>query len=352
MPENNLASSVLKPTGESLLSPALTDFARFGYRIALEGVFRCDVNGMQFDALYKTDPKGGFTQAHRYLKWTPETPVLESADPANHRYVFRIPSEGRWEGQSVGVRIDVDRFVDEFLIPPSEVKNALSGEIKMTVLQVPLAPPSPWPLLIGASLPAAVMIGGVGLVIRRRMTLGGLAYDLQVKVGQIEQKYRAARAALSRQDSRLLPIQERLAALKEGALALARQIQTLRSTQSSIDRPVLEAEMRVLQRHLTTLDASPIRQESERTLAEKRKTLTLLEEIARTESLCALRLAKIEAVLDTTGLTLRSVQASATTVPPEESLCQALDREVAALYETEREFAACESLRTQVLARR
>ena len=53
----------------------------------------------------------------------------------------------------------------------------------------------------------------------------------------------------------------------------------------------------------------------EQTLVEKHKALSLLDELARTEAGCVLRLARLESVLDTTGLTLRSVQIDATQTP-------------------------------------
>ena len=349
--EKEIAAQILKPTGETLLTPGLGEGDRYSYRVVLEGMFRFSHNDMAFDAVRKADASGSFTQAHDYLAWTPQTPVLEEYDPASHRAVFRVPAEWKLQGQSAGVRVNVDRFVNEFLITPAEVQSALSGQMQMRVMQVSLAPPSPWPAIAGASLSAAVVLGGVGWLVRRRMTLGGLAYDLQHTVGRIEQKFRAARAAVRPQDRHLVPVQERLAAVKTGALTLARQIQELRNAQNLLRRPMLEQEIRMLQGQLVTLPEGNTKNECEKTLVEKHKALGLLDEMARAEAGCAMRLTKVEAVLDTTCLTLRSVQVGATEIPTEDAVCQALDAEVTAIHEAEKQIAACETLQMQVLGR-
>ena len=67
---------------------------------------------------------------------------------------------------------------------------------------------------------------------------------------------------------------------------------------------------------------------------------TRLDEMKQNEEVCSLRLAKIEAVLDSAALTLRSARASARAAPSEEALRHDLDAEVRALHEVERDLAA------------
>ncbi|MCS6860232.1 MAG: hypothetical protein NZT92_07930 [Abditibacteriales bacterium] len=193
MPDTELSSSLLQPDGVRIATPTLKEMTRFGYRIVLQGVFRCSYNGRLFDPLYLLDENGKPEKRHPYLQWTPQPPMLESEDPARHRYVFRIPSE--WEGKAVGVRVNVDKFVDEFLIPPSEVRASLSGEVKMTVLQAPLVVP-----LLPRLAPVAAF------VIRRRMMWGGLAHDLQQTLMNIQQKYRVACAAVGKEHRRFVSV--------------------------------------------------------------------------------------------------------------------------------------------------
>ena len=74
-------------------------------------------------------------------------------------------------------------------------------------------------------------------------------------------------------------------------------------------------------------------------LAKKRESLEMLDELRRAEAACSMRLTRIDALLDTTRLTLRSasVQASPS---GEDALCRDLDAEVAAIREAARDFSA------------
>src|SRR5579862_3490102 len=144
MPDNVLASIPLPPTGETLLTPALPDFANNSYRIVIEGVFRFK-GADYFDAAYRLGPDGRVTGRHNYLVWSPHSPTLLEQDTARHRYVFLIPSEWRFDGQSVGVKIDIDRLVDETLETPDEIRSELQGGVTMTVLQTPYGAASLWP---------------------------------------------------------------------------------------------------------------------------------------------------------------------------------------------------------------
>jgi hypothetical protein len=236
----------------------------------------------------------------------------------------------------VGVRVDVDRFVNEFLLPPSEVLRSLSGDVIMVVLQTPLAPVTAWPLIAWTSLPAALLAGGMGWMIRRRMAFRGLAPELQSRLGRIEQKHRAARAAMEQAGVGVLPLQERLTAVREGAFTLARQIQDLRDARCLTDARGLEAEVARLQRELRAVPDEAARREGEAALGEKRKTLGTLREMDQAETRCAMRLCKIEAVLESTCLTLRGLKCGPTGEPAEEILRRELDAELAAIREIER----------------
>lgn len=357
MPNNTqMSHAPLSYDGSYHLSPPLSgNGTDFDHRIVIEGTFRFAHTGEEFDALYRygtaadTSAAGASPLRHEYLGWTPATPVLMSEDPALHRYVFRIPREWRHiDGQSVGVRIDVDRFVSEYLITPSEVRRQLSGDLRVTVLQTPLAVGPPWGLYAAVGAPAALVMGGVGWTIHRRRMLAGLPADLQETIGRILHKARLARAAVARQDARLLPLlRERIDALADGALALARQTADLRNAQRLADRRTLETDIHALMHRLDILTIGsgeegpppPQHEETRATLEEKRKALARLDEMAQAEAHAMMRLAKIEAALDSTILSLRSTRAAASTPPSEESLRRTLDAEVAALREATREAA-------------
>ena len=312
------------------------------WRVVFEGTFRFAETGRTFDAVYRlTDDGAAMTSsAHEYLQWRPVRPVLEQADPARHRYVFRVPAGVVPNGESMAVRLNVDRFVDETLMEPSQVRNALSGNLGVRVLRTP--PVVPWGrYAAGASVPAALAVGGVGLLVRRRMILGGLDADLVHAVGRIEQKARVARQAATRAHRVSLPqMTERFGQLARGAQAVARQAQDLRNAQRLVDRRAVQREVGALERRLAAGQDDAGANEARATLNEKRHALARLDEIKQGEEVCSLRLAKIESVLDSAALTLRSARATARAAPSEEALRHDLDAEVRALHEVERDLAA------------
>jgi hypothetical protein len=329
---SELAYTRLQPTGERLLTPPLGEV---GARIVLEGVFTFHYTGARFDALYMTGPDGLFARRHPYLQWSPREPLLESEDLNRHRYQFRVPAGWNLEGQSLGLRVDVDRFVDEFLIPPSEVRGALTGEMTLRVLPPPATPGSLWAMMAAASLPAAAVAGGVGWVLWRRMALQGLPPELQEQLVRINRKHRIAHAALG--PSRSPRLQETLGAVHAGAWSLARQIRALHTARSQIDGLSLQSEAERLEQELDRF-ADPIaRAEGKAALAEKRKTLEILDEMELLQKRSTLRLATIEATLDTTCLSLRRPPPGSGAPFEDPVLCE-LEAEVTAIAEVEQEI--------------
>jgi hypothetical protein len=337
----NLAHAHLHPTGDRLLTPPLDEG---GARIVLEGVFTFRYSGLQFDALYQTGPEGDFTRPHPYLQWSPRVPLLESEDRARHRYEFRVPAGWRLGGQSLGLRVDVDRFVEQFLLPPSEVRAALTGE--MTVRVLPPPPTTLWPVLAAAGLPATLVAGGLGWVLHRRMALQGLPPELQLRLERINRKVRAARAASrSLRSSRL---GESLRALHHGAWALARQFRALQQALSRVDGLALQVEAERLEQALPRMREAGAQVAGQAVLAEKRKALVLLHELDHAQTRSAMRLAAIEATLDTTLLTLQQPPAG-TCGPFEPTVLRDLEAEVMAIAEVAREIESAEGRPSEVL---
>jgi hypothetical protein len=340
MANTELAFTELRPTGDRLLTPPIGDS---GARLVLEGVFTFRYSGMQFDALYRTGPDGAFSQRHSYLDWSPSPPLLDCEEVARHRYQFLIPAAAKRQGQSVGLRVDLDRFVDEFLIPPSEVRAGLTGVMMLRVLPLAGAPVSPWAAIVGLSVPAAVMLGGVGWVLRRRLALSGLPHELQLQLERISRKQRAARAALGSGPLRCRRLDENLSAVQAGAWTLARQIRVLARARSHLDQPSLQAEAQRLELDLVSLTDAAALAAGVAALAEKRKTLALLEEIAITEARCAMRLTGLEATLDTACLTLRHLQPAMSAPSPVDALRREMEAELTALAQVAREIATLET---------
>jgi hypothetical protein len=323
--------------------------------VDLNGVFNFAENGKPYDALYTTDAQSGqWTQAHTYLEWLPEAPPLASEDKGRHRYIFRVPAEWIQEKKSLSVRVNLEKFVEDFIhlgLTPSQVRAALSGELQVNVAHLPLAVPL-LPRIAPVAIPALVVAGGVALVVRRRMMWGGLSHDLQQTLMGIEQKYRTACAAVSKEHRQLFPLNDKLTALRDGAFAIARQIQKLRNAQQLSDRRALEADIARLEQQRTTLRDEAAQRDADIILNEKRRTLALLGDMEQNASRCALRLTKIEATLDALAITLRHAQTQHAPEPVEETLRRQLDAEVTALQDTTREMQAFEALRAQMAAQR
>jgi hypothetical protein len=332
MPETEVATALVTAGGQ-VLTPAL-DQSRFGYRIVLRGLARFAYTGEEFDAVHRT----GDPEPHDYLAWTPAPPVLVAQDRFLHHYIFEVPREWSLKGQSVGVGINVDRLVERYLIPPSEVRSQLSSEIRMVVRQAPLVPPNPLMDVARVSVPAALALTAVGLVIRRRMAFRGMTPALAEQALRIDRKYRAACAAVSAEQARQFPLQARLAALKASSDDLVRRTRSIQSARRASTQEALAAEIAALERRTVTLADAAARRDGELALAEKRGALSLLDELAEAETRCLMRLARIEAALDATCVSLRRSQAGEAAERPEDAVCRELDAEVAAIREAARDF--------------
>jgi hypothetical protein len=348
MPDSELTTFTLPPNGDRVTTPEL-DPANNDYRFVVEGTVRSSYDGREFDALYRTNAAGEFVEHHSLLQWNPPDVILGSSNTAAHRYVFRLPANAA--AKTAGVRVDVDQLVSDYLIPPSEVKAALSGSFHVSVLQAPLAPASPWTTAILVGLPAAAVMTGVGLVIRRRIALRGLSDDLAACLVRIEEKSRVAKSALGRDKGRAQPLADRLGAVRDGAAALVRQVQGLRDSQLLVDRPSVEKEVQALRDRAFKMKDTDMRREAEAAMLEKSKALQMLDELNAAETRSAMRLTKIEAILDSACLSLRASARGPIETRPEEALQRELDAEVRAIREVTREMEEVRELSVGLVGR-
>jgi hypothetical protein len=336
MPDTELASIALRPDGETLLTPPLGEGGE--HRVVLEGVCRFTYNGEEFDAVYRSGSAGEFTRRHDFLRWNPRPLPIESEDPVHHRYVFRVPPEWNTPGKSVGLRVNLESFVNEFLIQPSEVKRALSGQMTMTVLRT--APPvNLWPVVAGLGVPGLVAAGGLGWVVRRRMARQRYEPDILDLLDRTETKGKAALAAVGRAKG-VVPLRRHISALTEGAQELATKAQRLRTARALVDASALQADLaRLAARPLETAD-EVVAAQTRASIAEKRRSLEAVERTVRAEELCMMRLGRIEAALEAACLSMRASQAAGLDVQVEETVRLQLQSEVEAIYQVSREVEA------------
>jgi hypothetical protein len=327
-----------------VLTPRLDGSSSGPARIVVEGVFQFGYGGTRFDARYRAKGDGAFDQPHEYLSWSPQQPELESEDPANHRYVYRVPTALAASGQSLGLRLDVDRLVSEYLITPSEARQSLAGGMRVRVLQAPPPPQSLGALLGWVAAPALLTVSGVGWVVRRRMRFQGLDADLRERVERIDERYAHAQRAARAQSKGLAPLDERLRSLRSSTLGLARQAQELRRSRRQLDQARIVAEVAAHRERLAGLTDERVRGEAASVLAAKERTLALFGDLESAETHCLIRLEKIEAVLETTALSLRGTQGqvvAAAAAQGDDPLCRALDAEVMAIREVQEELVRC-----------
>ncbi len=337
MPDQLITSTPLPPRGEVVLTPPLEDLDRSGCRIELIGLFRIRIGdtgpGEVFDAMRRSGADGSFSETHSWLRWSPRPPVLESADQATHRYVFRVPATGWPAGSSLGVALDTAQLVDEFLVSPSEVQAGLSGQMLVRAYRTP-APLSLWSAGAVAFPAAALAIGGIGWAVQRRRRYGALGPELAERLQRIERGCRSARAS-ALQARRVVPFQqpveEQVLALQAGSADLIRQIHHLRSARGFTSTRTLDRELAHLRERVHTETDPLARREVARAADEKEKARTVVEDLLRTEAQATARLDKIEALLEGTTLALRSAGVRA--VAPDEELCRALGAEVDAVHE-------------------
>jgi hypothetical protein len=324
MPET-IANLPLPADGNVVLPPV--DTSRFEDRVILRGSWTC--YGETFDARCGAD---GMTP-HNYLQWSPVEPELIGENRSGHEYVYRVRPGSLPDGQSLTVRLDVDRLIDRYVGQTrSEIVAALSGGLSVEVTRTALVAPFPWASVLASSLVGSAAVGGFLWVARRRQLLAGIPPELLARVEKIGEKAAAARRAVGGQAG-TLPLRERVDALARAALPLARQATDLRNARATVDRPTLLRAVSLIEDRLPALaPGTPERREAEATRDEKQKALARLDELERAEALCLLRLEKIEAVLDSTALTLHSAQARAGNPASEEHLRKSLDAEVAAVH--------------------
>src|SRR5205823_13068015 len=130
----------------------------------------------------------------------------------------------------------------------------------------------------------------------------GMPLELQRQLERIIQKQKAALAAAASGPPHYRRVASDLKAIPAGAWTLARRIRSLRDARSRIDRTSLLMGMGSMEQELVCLADAAARSAGNAALVEKRKALSLLEEIERTEARCAMQLTTLEATLDTACL--------------------------------------------------
>jgi len=268
-------------------------------RIVLSGGFRCARTGQSHDAMWSTSSSAEFDRKHDYVKWAPADVQVVEGSPSTHEYVLAFPEDTRELPESVSVRIDVDQFVTDLIITPSEVRESLTGSLRLEVWREPglsLANLLVFLCLVGLGVAAVV------LVHRRRCAPPMDMSDVEELLARIDRKYESAMGAIEGQREDAFELTSELERLRDGSRELAKHIEAFRRAARTVDRGELDREVARIEQQLEEADRDDVRQEIKATLAAKRRLRDLLADTDASEARYLLRLSKIESTIDATTM--------------------------------------------------
>lgn len=329
-----VASFWVSPDGRTVVAPVVLQPDRFRYVVEVEGTFSFDYTGQTFDALYATDPKGEFVLRHEFFRLSPGLQLLESK--GGHRYRFLLRPEFSWE--PLAFRVDVERFVDTYLLSPLEVRRQLHGGLRVRIWQAPLRPGwvewLPWPALLA-------VLGTAWAIRRRQQMARGMALepDLAERLARLEQRYRALLQALRTSPVDLSSLEARCQAIWEGAQELAQHLHRLRAARRDLPQERLEEQVRHLEERLAQTTSTALRHELEETLAQHRRTLEAYRRLQEKEERYLLRFAQMEAFLERVQLEIPRLEVAQEKQVQERRLLAAADEELAVLETAVQELA-------------
>lgn len=289
-----IGEAEVPPTGREVALP-LPQGAKAGdLRVVLSGVFECSYNGRTYDALNTTSDTGVFDQRHGYVHWSPGDMELVDSDPSAHRYVLKLAETMAKLPVAASAWVDVDQFVTDLIITPSEVRGSLHGSLRLEVWRA-RGRRTPATLILGAiALLAALVLVHVWRRVPEEMA------DVAALVSRIERKYRSAVRAVGPRGKVSFRLRMELERLRDGARELAKHIAAFRRAAATVDQRQLEGEIAQAEQQLQQADRNALRQEIEAMLAAKRKLHRLLADTEANESRYLLRLSKIESAIDAT----------------------------------------------------
>jgi prefoldin subunit 5 len=276
------AATVQVPlTGREVAIPVPPDAEAADLRVVITGTVTCAINGRTYDA-------GSPHVAH-----APGSLRMVEQDASAHRYVLR-PEADAPAPEAVTARVDVDRLVRELIVTPSEVRNSLSGDVRLELWRAKRDNG-----LAGVLLPVggALAILLVLAVVSARRSRGMADIDEALK--RIDRRVDAARRAARDRDWDSEELERKLDDLQRSARHLASEIRRFRSIARSVDRSDLERDIDITRRRLEATDREETRRLVQSLLDAKLKLRDMLVDSEATEERYKLRLAHIEATLET-----------------------------------------------------
>lgn len=287
--------------GTAVALPEMKDSGE--YQVRLSGTFECGIDGRRYDARYRQDAAGHFTQPHGLVVLDPPAESI-TEDTAKHTFTFGpVPGKDN-AGESVTVRVDVDRLVDEFIRTPSEVRESLTGELRAELLYAPPTVP-PSVLVPAIALPLFVAVFVISALVNASRRATRRPYeDVHALRRRIQRKARLALQEVGTREILFEHLREQLRELGRAADELARHVLTFRATRLAHDEQDVQEDIERLENDLTQAASDAVRNQINREVAHKQETLQYLRANAEREADYLLRLSRTETTLDNLRLKL------------------------------------------------
>jgi len=278
----------------------------FEQRVLITGTFLFGHDGTSYDARYRC--YGGVPgEPHEYVTTDPPDLVLVREDKYRHTYAYALPRGADMAGRSVTVAIDTSRFVEQYFLTPSEVKAALTSHMDVTLHARPMRGPSAlarllarWPI----ALTALVLLGS-GLAAFGGLALGRATTDVAKRVRRIDRTFALIERATAGDQPTFAPVVKQLGELRDTAHRIAQESERTAKALKGVDRQRLRVDIAQLERRVERAASEETRTEYEAALAERRRALDSVDDLAARRELAVVRVTKIEGVFDSSLLRIR-----------------------------------------------
>lgn len=309
-------------TGREVALPVPPGTEAADIRVVITGTFTCALNGRTYDA-YAYSGSDAMSPLG-YVQWSPQSMSLSQLDKGNHRYVLKA-APGPSAPASVSAWVDTDRLVRELIVTPSGVRNSLSGDLRLELWLAERGHGLAGVLLpVGAALVILIVLAGVSARRSHRMA------DVEEALRRIDRGYEAAKRAAGNRTWDSEDLERKLDDLQQSAQDLAREIGRVRQTARSVDRARLEQEIAETERRFDATEREDLRAELPAVLDAKLKLREMVGDTEATAQRHLLRLARIEATLDTLVVQMAEQDGRMAATDSDREAIDALQREVAA----------------------
>jgi len=301
-----LSKAQVPADGSAVATAPLRSDRDYEQRVVVTGTFLFGHDGTSYDARYRC--YGGVPgEPHEYVRTEPPDLVLVQEDKYRHTYTFALPRGADMAGRSITVAIDTSRFVERYFLTPSEVKAALTSHMDVTLHARPMRGPSAlarllarWPIAL-----AALVLLGTGLAAFGGLALGRATTDVAKRARRIDRTFAAIERATAGDNATFAPVVKQLGELRDTAHRIAQEFERTGKALRGVDRQRLRVDIAHLERRVERATNEETRAEYEAALAERRRALDSVEDLAARREQAVVRVTKIEGVFDSSLLRIR-----------------------------------------------